>query len=73
MLVPSCDFTDTTFDAPVMGGGYLARGATGRWCVVMYAGPSQVKRHVDAGGELITVEEARAKIEAMGDGNYPDF
>jgi hypothetical protein len=73
MTVPCCDFTDTRYPDGVEGGGYLARGATGRWCVVMYAGPEQVARHIAAGGAIISAEEAYAKIEAKNNGEYADF
>lgn len=39
MQVPECDFTGTRYDGPVKGAGAVAQGASGRWCVVMYAGP----------------------------------
>ena len=37
--VTECDFTDSHYDEPVDGAHVLARGATGRWCCVMWAGP----------------------------------
>lgn len=37
--VPSCDMTDTVYGKMVDGAYAIARGATGRWCAVMYAGP----------------------------------
>jgi hypothetical protein len=73
MTVPCCDFTDERFSGGVDGGGYLARGATGRWCVVMYAGPKEVERYIAAGGEVITIEEAYAHIAAMGPNEWVDF
>ena len=39
MQVPMCDFTGTRYDGEVKGAGAVAQGASGRWCVVMYAGP----------------------------------
>ena len=50
MTVPCCDFTDVRYPGGVEGGGYIARGATGRWCIVMFAGPEQVAKHVADGG-----------------------
>lgn len=44
MTVPCCDFTDVRYPGGVEGGGYIARGATGRWCAVMYAGPGSVAK-----------------------------
>ena len=38
-LVSSCDFTDRVYNPPVKGAWAIARGASGRWCCVMYAGP----------------------------------
>ena len=37
--VPSCDLTDRNYGKFVDGAYAIARGATGRWCAVMYVGP----------------------------------
>ena len=42
MTTRSCDFTLTQYDAPVRGAGMVAQGATGRYCVVMVAGPEWI-------------------------------
>lgn len=73
MMVPECDFTDQKFPRPVKGGGYIARGATGRWCIVMYAGPKQVETHIASGGKVMTMSEAYNFINELGGDDYPDF
>lgn len=73
MTVPCCDFTDERFPGGAEGGGYIARGATGRWCIVMYAGPEQVRRHISAGGVLVSESEARDWVMAQGKRDYADF
>ena len=73
MTVPCCDFTEVAYRGGVEGGGYIARGATGRRCVVMYAGPEQVATHVASGGVLLSEEEAYAYVAAQGNGDYADF
>jgi hypothetical protein len=73
MTVPCCDFTNEQFPCGVEGGGYIDRGATGRWCVVMYAGPQQVAKHVTAGGVVLSEEEAYAYVASQGNGDYADF
>ena len=67
MMVPECDFNSIRYEAPVEGAGAVARGASGRWCVVMYAGPEYLAEH---GITPITHEEAYAQIEEP---DYPDF
>lgn len=69
MMVPECDFTGTVYDKPVMGAGGVCRGATGRYCVVMYAGPEYLASN---GIVPITEAEAYRTIEENGDG-FPDF
>lgn len=74
MNVPCCDFIDERFPGGVEGVGHIAHlGATGRWCVVMYAGPEQVRRHISAGGVLVSESEAYAYVAAQGNGYYADF
>jgi hypothetical protein len=73
MNVPYCDITGEHFPWIVSGGGYIARGATGRWCVVMYAGPKEVERHVAAGGKLMTMDEAYSYIDDIGGVDWADF
>ena len=59
-MVTECDFTDRKYDKPVEGAGVVAQGATGRWCVVMWAGPEFVQEN-----NLTVLEpaEAEARIE----------
>ncbi len=68
-MVRECDFTDTRYDAPVLGAMVVSRGASGRYCPVMFVGP----QWLDQRGVIpLTDEEAYAKIKLLGDG-YPDF
>ncbi len=41
--VRECDFTGEKYDEPVDGAHCFARGATGRWCCVMYMGPAKLR------------------------------
>ena len=43
--VTECDFTGEKYSNPVDGVGYIARGATGRHCVVMWGGPKPYQDH----------------------------
>lgn len=71
MKVQECDFNDRKYDSLVDGAGALARGATGRWCVVMYAGPEYVER---AKIKTMTPEEVDAWIKNNGrEGDWLDF
>ena len=45
MMVNDCDFDDKKYDGYTQGAGCLAQGATGRWCVVMTAGPDYLIRN----------------------------
>lgn len=67
--VSECDFTGDKYDIPVLGAWCIARGATGRYCCVMYAGPEWLRRQ---GIVPMSVLEAYEQIEKNGDG-YPDF
>lgn len=40
--VRECDFTGVKYDEAVEGAHFLCRGATGRVCCVMHAGPEYV-------------------------------
>ncbi len=68
--VPECDFTDRKYDTPVEGAGALARGASGRWCVVMYAGPEYIAEN-DI--EVITAEAAEAYLAEYYPSDRCDF
>jgi hypothetical protein len=67
--VNHCDFTDRSYAAPVDGVAFIAQGATGRWCEVMWCGPEEAaaKGYDKA---VISYEEAVAKAETTG---YVDF
>lgn len=58
MIVPCCDFTEVAYRGGIVGAGVIARGATGRWCVVMYAGPEYIAEHIATGGVVLTESEA---------------
>jgi hypothetical protein len=69
-MVPECDFTDRKYNPPVEGGWFLAQGATGRYCCVMYVGPEWLAEHPDH--EVISRDEAEARVNAE-DGAWVDF
>jgi hypothetical protein len=68
-IVRECDFSDRKYDAPVMGAMVVSRGATGRYCPVMFVGPEILAQHNCV---PLTEQEAYSKIAMAGDG-YPDF
>ena len=69
--VPACDITGQKFDPAVEGVAFIARGATGRYCEVLWGGPEELAK-AKADNAVMTIEEAYAEIERRGDG-YPDF
>ena len=66
--VDECDFTGRKYYSAVDGAGAIARGATGRACVVMYAGPEYL---AECGITPLSHEEAIKKAEEQG--WSPDF
>ena len=64
MTTRSCDFTFTQYDAPVRGAGFVSQGATGRYCVVMVAGPEWIADNPNT--EIVSWDEASNRIEALG-------
>jgi hypothetical protein len=68
-MVRECDFSDRKYEVPVMGAMAVARGASGRYCPVMFVGPEILAQH---GVTPLTEEEAYAKIKLNGDG-WADF
>jgi hypothetical protein len=68
-MVRECDFSDRKYEVPVLGAMAVARGASGRYCPVMFVGPEILAQH---GVTALTEEEAYAKIKLNGDG-YADF
>lgn len=68
--VPECDFTDRKYDHPVDGAAVIARGATGRWCEVMWMGPEFL---AEANQQPIAAQDAREYIEQNHPGDWCDF
>ena len=66
--VPECDRTKRVYPSVVKGAYVVVRGATGRWCAVMYVGPEVI---AEKGYKVLTREEAFAVIEK--EGGYADF
>ena len=66
--VPECDFTKTVYPSVVKGAYAVARGATGRYCAVMYVGPEYI---AEKGLTVISRVEAFDLIEK--EGGYADF
>jgi hypothetical protein len=66
--VPECDITGVKYSSAVRGAYAVARGATGRYCAVLYIGPEAIAEQ-----DLVvkTYEEAVAIVEA--EGGYADF
>ena len=70
--VTECDFTNKQYGRLVDGVGAIAQGASGRWCVVMWGGPEYKARLIAEGTEILDEDEARARIDASGNG-WADF
>jgi hypothetical protein len=70
-LVRSCDYKNIKYPFPVQGAAYLAQGATGRWCEVMHMGPEILAKAIENGHELLTYDQAVAKVAELG--GYVDF
>lgn len=68
-LVNGCDFTNKNYDVLRSGAWFVGPGATGRWCIVMCAGPEFLAEN---NIKPISIQEAYAKIEKSGNG-YADF
>jgi hypothetical protein len=68
-MVRECDFSDRKYNSPVMGAMVVSRGASGRYCPVMFVGPEILAQHNCV---PLTEQEAYSKIAMAGDG-YPDF
>lgn len=66
--VPMCDVKNIRYPSCVKGAYAVARGATGRYCAVLYVGPEAI---AEEGLKVKTREEAYALIEK--EGGYPDF
>lgn len=61
--VTHCDFFNKEYSRPVDGGGYLSQGATGRWCVVMWAGPEYLKE-----GNMVPIDPDEAWEQMLNEG-----
>lgn len=68
-MVGECDFTDTKYDVPMQGAHVIARGYSGRYCVVMYAGPEWLAK---SGIVPLSYSEAVSTVLKNGDG-YVEF
>jgi hypothetical protein len=66
MRIPECDACGA--EGPIDGGAGIARGATGRWCIVMY-----VCGNCTDLSKALAYKEAHEKIEALGNGDWADF
>ena len=66
--VPCCDVTKRKYDGAVLGAAAVARGATGRYCEVIWIGPEVI---AEEGLTVYTREEAYAIVEK--EGGYADF
>lgn len=63
LLVTECDFTGRKYANKVKGAGAIAKGATGRACVVMWAGPEYLKeRDITP----LSYEDAVTEAESRG-------
>jgi hypothetical protein len=71
--VNDCDFTGEKYATAQDGFAVVCRGATGRWCEVMWGGPTAMAEQNISEADLLSYEQAYAKIEELGDGNYADF
>ena len=69
-MVQECDMDGIKFGAVVAGAAIVARGATGRWCVVLECGPEYLARH-----EIVPedADMVRARIDAGQDNDWGDF
>ena len=67
-FVPECDLTKVKYPSAVKGAYAVARGATGRYCAVLYVGPEVI---AEKEYKVLTREEAFAIIEK--EGGYADF
>lgn len=69
-MVVECDFSGKKYDEPVEGGAAVARGASGRWCEVMWAGPEWLEEN---GHEPVNHAAAVAWVENQHPADRVDF
>lgn len=67
-MVHECDFTGRRYDTAVEGAGALAQGATGRMCVVLYAGPEYL-----AENQITLMSEDEAEAWAKANNGWLDI
>lgn len=67
-MVRECDFTGRKYESAVEGAGALAQGATGRMCVVMYAGPEFI-----AENNISLMSEEDAELWAKENNGWLDI
>ena len=70
--VTECDMTKQEYFEAVEGIAYVAQGASGRWCEVLWGGPEELAKLEAEGIEILTEEQARNKILTSGNG-WVDF
>ena len=68
--IKRCDFTQRDYDDQVDGVHVVAQGASGRWCCVMHMGLPEAQRQ---GIDVLTYEDAVAKVKARDDGGWVEF
>jgi hypothetical protein len=67
-MIRECDFTGRKYNTLIEGAGALAQGATGRMCVVMYAGPEYL-----AENKITLMSEAEVESWAEANGGWLDI
>jgi hypothetical protein len=67
--ITECDFTERKYETPVLGAAVVARGATGRYCEVIHAGPEFLK---EKGVVVVPYDQAVIEVQALGNG-FVDF
>lgn len=70
--VSSCDWNHISYFEPQEGVAYIARGASGRYCEVLWGGPEHKAELEARGAKILTEEEAYDEIRKLGNG-WPDF
>jgi hypothetical protein len=69
-MVPMCDLTGAEYRAPVEGAWVISKGASGRFCCVLYVGPEWLR---DNGHEAMTREEVESIIAKDHPNAWIDF
>lgn len=65
-MVTTCDLRTIDYDEPVEGAHIIARGATGRWCCVMWVGPEYLDEN-----DIKTITRGEAEEFVIGcDGEH---